>query len=133
MKAALATLMLLLPGSTNPVEVDFSILSGFEYTEGMKLPAKVRNLDGKTIKTTGFIRTEDGSTEDIQEFWLVDQGCDCQGNPNMNDMIYCVMPEGQVISNDDSLIEVTGVFSAGEEKEDGYVLTLYRLQVGSVQ
>ena len=134
MRVLLATLLLLLaPAAVDVVPVDFGSLSGFDYEPGMELPEEVTKLDGKTIRIAGFIRTEAGRTDDIDVFWLVDQNCDCTGFPKMNEIISCVMPEGRTISNDDSLIEVTGRFEAGEEKEDGYVVSLYRMQIESVK
>jgi hypothetical protein len=130
---AAAFLLLLAPGTEDATPVDFSALSGFEYEEGMELPESVRKLNGKKIRIVGFIRTEDGRTDDIDVFWLVDQNCDCEGMPKMNEIILCTMPEGRTISNDDSLIEVTGYLEAGEEREDGYVMSIYRMQVESVK
>ena len=129
----LAALLLLLPASGEVVPVDFATLSGFDYAEGMQLPEKVRALDGKKIGVAGFIRTEDGRQSDISVFWLVDKNCDCAGRPKMNEVVLCEMPEGQTITNDDSLVRVVGRFAAGEELDGDYVVSIYRLRVESVE
>lgn len=114
------------------VPVEFSTLSGFDWQEGQELPATIRALQGKKIGITGFVRSFDGSDEDITGFWLVDQNCDCEGIPKMNEVIVCWMPEGKSISNDGSPIRVVGTFEVGEQKDGDYVTSIFRINVESV-
>ena len=63
MKLALTAalgLTLVLPGS-DPTEVDFQVLSGFDYEEGMELPAEVTQHNEETVVVAGFMRREDES------------------------------------------------------------------------
>lgn len=131
--AFLVALALALVPADDPVPVDFATLSDFDYEPGMELPEEVRRLDGSKVRVSGFIRTEDGRTDDISVFWLVNQNCDCQGTPRINELILCTMPDGETISNDDSLIEATGLFEAAEQRKDDYVVSLYRMRVRSVR
>ena len=115
MRLALIALLSFLPGMPGDdyEAVEFRTLSDFDWTKGMELPAEVKKFDGKKVAISGFIRTEDGSSEGIAEFWLVDQGCDCEGWPKMNEVISCMMPDGEVMSNDDSPITVRGTLEVG--------------------
>jgi hypothetical protein len=133
MRAALVLGVLVAVSGQQPTAVQFSTLSKFDWQRGMKLPDKVRQLDGKKIAIVGFVRSEDGRAEDITDFWLIDQACDCEGTPKMNEMIWCTMPDGQKFANDGSPVEVVGSFEASEDVEGDYVLSLYRLKVTSVR
>lgn len=112
-----------------PESVDFATLSDFDYEEGVALPKKVTKLNNKEIKVSGFMKSFDGETEDITSFWLVNQNCNCEGPPKMNELILCTMPEGESVSIEDDAVEVEGTFEVGEDKEDDYVVSIYRLSV----
>lgn len=129
---ALLLSLLTLVATVQVVPVDFSTLSSFEWSEGMQLPDKIQALQGKTIGITGFVRSFDGGDENITAFWLVDQNCDCEAIPRMNELIVCVMPEGASISNDGSPVRVVGKLDVGEVKDEDYVTSIYRLQVERV-
>ncbi|MCA8972181.1 MAG: DUF3299 domain-containing protein [Planctomycetes bacterium] len=111
------------------VPVDYQTLSGFEWQEGAALPAKVQKLHGKTIGIQGFVRSLDGSDEQITAFWLIDQNCDCAGLPRMNEYIVCTMPEGKSFANDGRPVRVVGKLEVGEVREGDYVTSIYRLAV----
>lgn len=122
-------LLALLFCTSDPVSVDFADLSDFDFEEGMTLPAEVRKLDGKTIRIIGFMRSEEDEVDDLEAFIIVNQNCDCEGAVRMNEQIYCILPEGETVSITDEPVKVEGVFEVGEEKEDGYVLSIYRIVV----
>ena len=73
MKLAISTLLCCaLAGSTNdPIEVGFGTLAGFDYEEGMELPADVTGYDGKLVTVSGFMRREDGGDGATEYFMLV--------------------------------------------------------------
>ncbi len=118
-------------GGEKATDVDFSVLAGFTYKEGMTLPAEIRKLDGKLVRVVGFLRNEEQQTE-CEEFWLVNQNCDCQGGPKMNEWIFCTMPEGETVDLGDEPGVVLGRLHVGEEKEGEFVVSLYRLEVQKV-
>ncbi len=113
------------------IEVDFSVLAGFQYKEGMTLPAEIRKLDGKLVRLVGFLRNEE-QQDACHEFWLVNQNCDCQGGPKMNEWVFCTMAAGKTVDLGDEPGVVTGRFEVGEQKEDDFVVSLYRLEVQKV-
>jgi hypothetical protein len=130
MKPALAALALVLCFS-DPTPLDFTILAGFDYQEGQKLPDKVTKFDGKTIKIRGFMRPlEDGVGDKVSQFYLVNQACDCTGMPKLNEIILCTLPDGKTADIADDPVTVVGELSVGEERDaDDYVTSIYRLKV----
>ena len=115
--------------SGDPVSVDFADLSDFDYTEGMTLPKQVTKLNGKTVRIMGFMRSDGDEVEDLEEFILVNQNCDCEGEVKMNEQIVCILPEGETVTLGDEPVKVEGVLEVGEEKEEDYVLSIYRIYV----
>ena len=113
------------------IEVDFSVLAGFQYKEGMTLPAEITKLNGKLVRIVGFLRNEEQQNS-CHEFWLVNQNCDCQGSPKMNEWVFCTMPEGKTVDLGDEPGVVTGRLEVGEQKEDEFVVSIYRLEVQKV-
>jgi hypothetical protein len=118
-------------GEEKALEVDFSVLAGFQYKEGMTLPPEIQKLNGKLVRLVGFLRNEE-QQNDCSEFWLVNQNCDCQGGPKMNEWVFCTMPEGKTIDLGDEPGVVIGRLQVGEQKEDEFVVSLYRLEVQKV-
>jgi len=135
MNRTLASLFLLaaLPAADEPRRIDFGTLAAFEYKEGMTLPKEVRDLDGKEIRISGFMRGDNGATENLEAFMIVNESCGCSGEPKLNEVIYCTMPYGQKVNAIAGSVLITGTFHASEEKEDGYVLSLYRVDVTKVE
>ena len=143
MKLALATTLGLLlvagpAGPEDPVKVDFAALSGFDYEEGMELPAEVTAYNEKVVVVSGFMRREDEAVlygtgrEDVEYFMLVNDSCGCEGTPKLNEIVFCAMPEGQTTEILPGIVEVTGTMYVGEEKEDDVVLALYTMDVDSI-
>ena len=136
MKLATATALsaaLLLPAG-DPTEVDFATLSGFDYIEGMPLPAEVTQLDEQTVVISGFMKREDemsDSNDEVEYFVLVDDACGCEGTPKLNEIIFCAMPEGETTRIFPGSVKVTGQLFVGEEIDDGVVLALYTMDVES--
>lgn len=139
MKTAILTILalLLLPSasvySSDPQELTFGILAGFDYKEGMTLPKEVSNYNRKQVRVSGFMATEDGSEGDVEYFIIINDACGCEGTPNMNEMVFCAMPEGKTTKLRDGRVMVTGTFYVSEEKEEGVVISLYGLEVDSVK
>jgi len=131
-----ALLALLLPVSgsagSDPEEIDFARLSDFDYVEGMTLPKHVTTLDDKTITISGFMRREFDGTGPVEYFMLINDACGCDGTPFLNEVLFCTMPEGETVEIEPGIVSVTGRFYAGETKEDGYVVSLYDMDVDSI-
>lgn len=132
--AALGLTLLLPPG--DPTEVDFQALSGFDYKEGMQLPAEVTQHNEQSVVIAGFMRREDEMSaaggDDVEYFMLVNDACGCEGTPKLNEIVFCAMPEGKTTKILPGIVKVTGTLYVGEEKEDGVVLALYTMDVDSL-
>ncbi len=136
MKTALPILLVLalLPAGDErrTPALGFDVLAGFEYKEGMKLPEEVTKHHKKRVKVGGFMKTEDGSEGDVEFFIIVNDACGCEGTPKLNEMVFCSMPEGKTVKIKPGIAEVTGTLYVEEEKEDGIVISLYTMDVESV-
>ncbi len=123
--------LLALPAD-DPIPVNFPTLSSFEYEEGMELPAEVTRLDSQRVEITGFMAREDGGSGPTDMFMLIDEACGCEGIPKMNEVIFCAMPDGEEINVEPGLVKIVGTLYVGEEIEDGVVISLYYMEVESV-
>ena len=136
MKTVLLTLLFSSVFATavgDPEDVAFARLSNFDYEEGKALPKKITKLDGTRVTISGFMENEDGSKDDSQYFVLVNDACGCEGTPDLNEMIFCAMPDGEETGMKVGVVEVTGTLYVGEEKEDGVVVTLYTMSVETLK
>lgn len=117
-----------------PPLIGFARLAGFEYTEGMTLPDNIKKLDGKKIRISGFMQTEDRRQQGEAEYFIIiSDACGCEGTPMMNEVVFCVMPEGEKATIKPGNVAVTGTFWVGEQKEDGIVVSLYGMEVEKVE
>jgi len=137
MKLSLATALsaCLMLTASDPTQVDFATLSGFDYVEGMELPGEITRYDEQTIEISGFMRQEDGlpgGWDEVEYFMLVNDACGCEGIPKLNEIIFCAMPEGETTKVLPGMVKVTGTLYIGEEVDDGVVLALYTMDVDSV-
>jgi hypothetical protein len=129
--AALVALLAVLPAG-DPIPVDFAVLSGFDYVEGMELPASVTRYDEQTVTVSGFMQREDGGEGDTEFFMLINDACGCEGTPKLNEIVFCAMPPGQPTPVRAGVVKVTGTLYVGEQREDGVVWGIYSLDVDTV-
>lgn len=135
MKPSLTVLLCCLLGAadTEPTEVGFGSLAGYEYVEGMQLPADVTKWDGESVEISGFMRREDASGDGPVEFFmLVYDQCGCEGSPKLNEVVFCAMPEGTTTEIAAGTATVTGTLWVGEEKDGDVVVSVYTLDVDTV-
>ncbi len=135
MKIALLTALtscLLAVPLDEPEEISFQVLSNYDYKESMDLPRFVTKYHKKKIQVGGFMATEDGSEGDVEYFILVNDACGCEGTPKLNEMIFCAMPEGEKTRIKPGTVCVTGTLYVEEEIEEGVVISLYTMEVDSV-
>lgn len=125
--------------------IDFDPLMDFEYPELVRLdgdvpppelPAAVRALNGKRVAVEGFMSPLAFDAGGVKEFSLVqDPSLCCFGAvPEMNHWIHVVMPDKErteFYSFDP--VAVFGVLQVGEEYQDGYVVSLYRMVADRVE
>jgi hypothetical protein len=116
--------------SENPKKLKFDILTTWKYDEkNPHIPDEVKALDGKYIELTGFMMPIN-ETENITKFIVVNAlwGC-CFGQaPAVNHVIIVTMEPGKAIDFYPDPITVTGRFSVGETREEGYLVSIFRMQ-----
>jgi hypothetical protein len=113
--------------------VTWKAIGGFEYTEGMKLPDDVRALDGKKVGIAGYMMTIE-EVENIHEFLLVEAFWSCCFGvpPNVNQVVMVKIEADKGVEYTSSPVLVLGTLSVGEEIEDGFVTSVYRIKATSV-
>jgi hypothetical protein len=118
-------------GTTLPdgyTRIDWKRIGGFSYTEGGELPEDVRALDGRSVGVPGFILTM-GDTEGLREFILLESlwGC-CFGSvPDVNQTILVRLRPERAVDYTAAPVLVTGKMEVGEERQAGFVASLYRV------
>lgn len=108
--------------------VDWKRIGSFPYHEGVALPVEITDLDHENVGVAGFMLTL-GDPDDIREFILVESlwGC-CFGTvPDVNQSILVRMKGDARVEYTAAPILVTGAFEVGEERQQGYVASLYRV------
>ena len=110
------------------IELSLLDLMSIEYRPGKKLPSWVRALDGRTVRIEGYMAL--GTPEGVDKFELVWDSCGC-GQSNVNHFIEVTLTE-DTTSFDPDIIWVEGTLSVGEVREDGFVVSLFRLETKSI-
>lgn len=117
-----------------PVELSFELLKKWTYVEGKTpIPDFIRAFDGKRVYMTGYMMPLN-TVKNIRSFVFVPSlfGC-CYGQPPaVNHIILVNMAEGKTAKYLEDVIRVRGRFHCGEEKLDGELLSLYRIDADEV-
>lgn len=119
--------------------VAWSQLSGFACaanSTSIPLPPEVRALDDQRVELSGYIVPLDVEAGRIQSFLLVrDQMLCCFGKmPALNEWVFVEFPRGSGLELQvDRPLQVSGRFRAREEREEGVVMSLYRMRAEKVQ
>lgn len=100
-------------------------LGDFEYEEGQVLPQSVQALDGGLVQIRGILLyLEDDKFLLVKELW----GHHFGSPPDLHEAVVATIdPVVRPYEACPAIVE--GTFSVGEEIEDGYVVSLYRLLV----
>ncbi|MCR9244266.1 MAG: hypothetical protein NXI31_04485 [bacterium] len=126
-------LLFTLFAADEPVKASFTELAGFDYSEGMTLPKEVTDLDEKVVKINGFMQREAPGVGPVNAFMLISDACGCEGMPMLNEIVFCMLPDGVTMDIKPGIVEVTGKIYIGEEKEDGTVIMLYQMDADTVK
>lgn len=113
----------------DPIKLKFNLLGGWTYQEGKTpIPEKVRALDGKRVEITGFMMPIN-EPQRLTRFIVVQSlwGCCFGQTPAVNHVVVVTMEPGKVVNFYPDPVRVTGVFSVGETREEGYLVSIYRL------
>jgi hypothetical protein len=116
------------PLPSGHARITWNQLGGFPYQEGAELPPEVQALGGQNVGIVGFMLTL-GDTDQLSEFVLVESlwGC-CFGSvPDVNQTILVrLRPETNAEYSAAPQL-VSGRLEAGEEREGGFVTSVYRV------
>jgi hypothetical protein len=109
-------------------EVPWALLSSFEYEEFAPIPAAIKAKNGKLVGLTGYMITLQ-ETESIHEFLLVESVWTCCFGvaPDVHQVVV-VTKEGSGIEYTTEPLLLLGTLEVGEETEDGFVTSIYRLR-----
>ena len=110
------------------IELSLLDLMSIDYRPGKKLPKWACSLDGRRVRVEGYMAL--GTPEGDDKFELVWDSCGC-GQSNVNHFIEVSLTE-DTTSFDPDIIWVEGTLSVGEVREDGFVVSLFRLETKSI-
>lgn len=144
--AAFALLIGTLVGAQGYQRVDFNALSNYEYelpdpfdptprTLLNEIPAAVKALNGKLVAIEGFMLPLDLSPEGVSQFMLnasIDM-CYFGAPVRMNEWVLVKMKGGKRAKFTHLAINVKGRLEVGEEKRNGRITSLYRLEADSAE
>jgi len=124
------------PKSGEVLEMAIKDLGNFEYNQetGGNIPADVKGLNGSTIRLRGYMIPMD-QAENITQFALVPSlfSC-CFGQPpQIQHTVVVNCPKGKAVTYFPDEIQVEGKLAVQEKKDDGYVVSLFEVEAGSVK
>jgi hypothetical protein len=114
--------------------VSWNQLGGFVYQEGANLPSEVQALNGRRVGLPGFMLSS-SDTAFPGEFILVESlwGC-CFGSiPEVNQTILVRGRLGTAVDYTSGPLIVTGVLEVGEQRQQGFVSSLYRVTDATIR
>jgi len=118
------------------LEMPIKDLGNFDYDadNGGNIPKDVRALDGTVIRLSGFMIPMD-QAENITQFALVPSlfAC-CFGQPpTIQHTVVVNCPAGKAVSYYPDEIMVEGTLRVEEKKEDGFIVSIFEMDVISVK
>ena len=124
------------PKDGEVLEMAIKDLGNFEYNQetGGNIPIDVKALSGSTIRLRGYMIPMD-QAENITQFALVPSlfSC-CFGQPpQIQHTVVINCPKGKAVTYFPDEILVEGKLAVQEKKDDGYVVSLFEVQAGSVK
>jgi hypothetical protein len=124
------------PAPGQVLQMAIKQLGNFEYDpdKGGGIPKDVYALSGSKIQLTGFMVPMD-SADRITQFALVPSlfAC-CYGQPpQIQHTIVVNCPKGKAVSYYPDQISVEGRLTVEEQKEDGYIVSIFQLEAESVK
>jgi hypothetical protein len=122
------------PGKT--YELTIQGLGNFDYDQekGGNIPADVTRLSGSSIRLKGYMIPMD-QAENITQFALVPSlfAC-CFGQPpQIQHTIVVNCPKGKAVGYTADEILVEGTLKVQEKKDDGYINSVFEMEVSSVK
>ena len=122
------------PGETR--ETNIKELGNFDYDadKGGNIPDDVKALTGLKVRVKGFMIPMDQAAN-VTSFALVpDLFACCFGQPpQVQHMIVSTCPPGKAVSYYPDELVVEGTLKVDDKKEDGFIVSLFEMQVSSVK
>jgi hypothetical protein len=117
-------------------EMAIKDLGNFEYNQesGGNIPGDVKAMSGSSIRLRGFMIPMD-QAENITQFALVPSlfSC-CFGQPpQIQHTIVADCPKGKAVGYCPDEIMVEGTLKVEEKKDDGYIVSIFSVEVTSVK
>jgi hypothetical protein len=111
-------------------------LGNFEYDadKGGNIPADVMALSGSKVRLHGYMVPMD-QAENVTQFALVPSlfAC-CYGQPpQLQHTLVCNAPKGKAVSYYPDEILVEGTLKVEEKKDDGFIVSIFEIDVSSVK
>jgi hypothetical protein len=124
------------PKAGEVVELTIQNLGNFSYDQerGGQVPDDVAKLTGSAVRLRGYMIPMD-QAENITQFALVPSlfAC-CFGQPpQIQHTIVCNTPKGKAVGYTPDEILVEGKLKVEEKKDEGYVISLFEMEVGRVK
>jgi len=126
------------PAPTAGKTYDLTIqdLGNFEYDQekGGNIPGDVQRLTGSSVRLKGYMIPMD-QAENITQFALVPSlfAC-CFGQPpQIQHTIVVNCPKGKAVPYTADEILVEGTLTVKEKKDDGYIISVFEMEVASVK
>ena len=122
------------PGET--VEMSIKELGNFDYDQekGGNIPPDVKALAGSTVRLRGYMIPMD-QAENITQFALVpDLFACCFGQPpQVQHTVVSHWPAGKAVSYFADEILVEGKLKVQEKKDDGFIVSVFEVDINSVK
>lgn len=111
--------------------LSWDTLGSYVYQEGLEgLPEAVKALDGQRVTVAGFLLPL-YEFDDIHEFNLVASHWSCCYGipPGLNGWIHVQLADGKPgLPNTTEPIRIVGTFRISENKDSGYVISIYAIE-----
>jgi hypothetical protein len=124
------------PKSGEVREANIKELGNFDYDadKGGNIPDDVKALSGMKVRVKGFMIPMDQAAN-VTTFALVpDLFSCCFGQPpQVQHMVVASCPPGKAVSYYPDELVVEGTLKVNEKKEDGFIVSLFEMQVSSVK
>lgn len=124
------------PAAGKTYELTIDNLGNFEYDQekGGNIPQDVYRLTGSSVRLRGYMIPMD-QAENITQFALVPSllAC-CFGQPpQIQHTIIVNCPKGKAVPYTADEILVEGTLTVKEKKDDGYIISVFEMEVASVK
>jgi hypothetical protein len=118
------------PKAVSKDAIDWGVLTGYEYQPGLAgLPDSVKALEGTTVTLRGYLLPL-VEFDDIHEFCVVPNHMSCCfGMPaGINGQVQVKLKSAERgLPNTNEPLEVRGIFHIVETKDQGILLSIYRI------